>query len=83
MSADNFIAVFSEKDSLGRDMRWYVAEGMMPSIESDEDTEKWKNHIIEKHTNNRWDYPTRESALVAAHDMLKRKYIVEYGVIEI
>lgn len=87
MSSDNFIAVFSSKDMLGRDLRWYVAHGMMPSIEDPDKESEWKQDIIKN--NDYRGYPTRESALVAAHDFLNKKKedyncpVVEYGVIEI
>lgn len=81
MSSDNFIAVFSSKDVLNRDLRWYVEEGMMASIEGDKE-DSWKKNVI---ANTPYDesYPTRESALVAAHNMIKDIGICEYGVIEI
>jgi hypothetical protein len=88
MSSNTFIGVFSSKDSLGRISRWYVAHCMMHNLKNPESEEKWKDHIIE----TTWEchsFPTRESALVAAHNLLKKEQenpycpTVEYGVIEI
>lgn len=71
MSADNFIAVWE------RDGDWMVAHGMMPSIETDERLAAFKAGA------RALSYPTRASALEAAHDWLRREMIVEYGVIEL
>lgn len=85
MSSDDFIGVFSSKDLLGRDSRWYAAHGIMSCIETEGDEMMWKAKI----ENNSKGYPTREAALVAAHDLLnkqKENYncpTVEYGVLEI
>lgn len=87
MSSDDFIGVFSSKDSLGRDSRWYIAHGMMSCIENEGNEISWKKNIISN--NNYRGYPSREAALIAAHDQLKREkenpysFGVEYGVIEI
>lgn len=87
MSSDDFIGVFSSKDSLGRDIRWYVAHGMMLNIEDSISEVDWKKYII--NNNDYRGYPTREAALVAAHDLLKKEkenpysFGVEYGVLEI
>ena len=85
MSDDSFIAVFSgEKDILGRVSRWYVSHGMMPSIENPDREKDWKQRIIAGDEEELRSYPSREQALIAAHDMLKEEsYPVEYGVIEI
>jgi hypothetical protein len=82
MSADNFIAVFSSFDSLGRPLRWYVAEGMMSNIMISINEEDWKKGVI-ANTIDEKSFPTREAALVAAHDMAKKIDILEYGVIEL
>lgn len=84
MSADNYIAVFSTKDMLGRDLRWYVSHGMMSSIETPSNEEDWQKSIVdEANANGEW-YIGREAALIAAHDMMKADpYPVEYGVIEL
>lgn len=83
MSADNFIGVFSSKDSLGRDCRWYVAHGFMPDIESPKNESEWKLRISMRKDPYKKDYATREQALAAAYDMLMEESIVEYGIIEI
>lgn len=86
MSSDDFIGVFSSKDSLGRDSRWYIAHGMMSCIENEGNEISWKK-MNEKNIPD--GYPTREAALVAAHDLLKKEKEnpyssgVEYGVLEI
>ena len=48
MSADNFIGVFSSKDSLGRDSRWYTAHAMMHNLETCIDEADWKKKIENK-----------------------------------
>ena len=85
MSSDNFIAVFSgEKDSLGRDCRWYVTRVMRPDIETPENEKYWKQRVIAGDEEELRSYPSREQALLAAHDMLKgAEYPIEYGVLEI
>jgi hypothetical protein len=82
ISSDNFIAVFSSADNLGRPLRWYVGEGLMSSIENPKNEEVWKKHVINSTSYNN-SYPTRESALVAAHDLAKKTSILEYGVVEL
>jgi hypothetical protein len=63
-------------------VRWYVAKGMMPNIEDPLAEKIWKNSI-ENNTKYDNSFPTREAALVAAHDLAKKTSILEYGVIEI
>lgn len=82
MSADNFVAVFSSFDKLGRPLRWYVSEGIMSGIEDLVIEEGWRKSIINT-TPESDSYPTREAAQVAAHDMANKTDILEYGVIEI
>lgn len=87
MSDDSFIGVVSgESDSLGRVSSWYVADGMMPSIEDPEREATWKKRVRETNL----PYSSRESALVAAHDRLKKESEnyntpggCEYGVLEL
>lgn len=79
MSANNFVSVFCSYDTLGRPVRWHVAEGTMPEIESPSNEESWKKDIIASDLG----FPTRISALMAAHDLAKEIDIVEYGVIEL
>lgn len=87
MSADNFVGVIAgEKDSLGRVSAWYVSHGSMSNIEDPERELEWKDYVRA----NKLPYPTRESALAAAHDKLKKESEnyntlsgCEYGVIEL
>lgn len=85
MSADNFIAVFPTYDSLGRAERWYVAHGMMPSIETPEREKKWRDNIVKTSYSTQFSFNTIGAALEKAHDMNKdiRYSPVEYGVIEL
>jgi malyl-CoA/(S)-citramalyl-CoA lyase len=49
-----------------------------------QDDATWKQRIIAGDEEELRSYPSREQALIAAHDMLKEEsYPVEYGVIEI
>jgi hypothetical protein len=80
MSDDSFIGVISgDSDSLGRISAWYVASGMMPSLEDPESEEIFKHKA-----RLTLPFSSREAALVAAHDKLKGEiYPPEYGVVEI
>lgn len=85
MSSDDFIGIFSSKDPLGRDSRWYIGHGRMINIETVIEEEDWKKRIMKDNKG----YPTRESALISAHNLIRQENEnpfttgVEYGVLEL
>lgn len=80
MSADNFICIIpGDKDSLGRVSAWFVSSGFMSYIEDPDSEEKYIKQVKESNL----PYSSRESALVAAHDLAAKEPILEYGVFEL
>lgn len=71
MSADNYYAVYPVTDATGT--KYAVCHGFM-SCEMEDCMYRGQIYAL---------YKTREKALVAAHDLAAKDYIVEYGVIEL
>lgn len=71
MSADNYYAVYPVTDAAGT--KYAVCHGFM-SIEMEDCMYRGQVYAL---------YRTREEALVAAHDLAAKDYVVEYGVIEL
>lgn len=67
MSADNYVAVHPHDDV------WHVTDGCM-SIEMEDC--QYRGGIVGR-------YPSREAALIAAHDYGNTLPILEYGIIEL
>lgn len=81
MSADNVILVVHRTRSLDKGEHWIVQDYVSFYPENKAQFEKViLRDLLDRKAK---DFPTREEALTAAHDLLRDDPIVEYGVREI